>query len=173
MKKIVITGGLGYLGTELCRLYSGVSRVKKIIAIDKRFLSERVSELKNWNIEFIQGSILDKKFIENIVKDADVIHHLAGITDVAYIKDDINPQRDKNIEEVAIIGTNNIIDSIKKSCKIIFPSTHVVFEGLNEVRTNLSEDEKVFPVLSYAKSKVQNEIDIQKKVNNYKKKEKI
>jgi nucleoside-diphosphate-sugar epimerase/quercetin dioxygenase-like cupin family protein/SAM-dependent methyltransferase len=167
MKKIVITGGLGYLGTELCRLYSGVSRVKKIIAIDKRFLSERVSELKNWNIEFIQGSILDKKFIENIVKDADVIHHLAGITDVAYIKDDINPQRDKNIEEVAIIGTNNIIDSIKKSCKIIFPSTHVVFEGLNEVRTNLSEDEKVFPVLSYAKSKVQNEIDIQKKVNNY------
>lgn len=30
MKKIVITGGLGYLGTELCRLYSGVSRVKKL-----------------------------------------------------------------------------------------------------------------------------------------------
>jgi nucleoside-diphosphate-sugar epimerase/SAM-dependent methyltransferase len=167
MKKIVITGGLGYLGTELCRLYSGVSRVKKIIATDKRFLSERVSELNKYNIEFIQGSILDKKFIENIVKDADVIHHLAGITDVAYIKDDINPQRDKNIEEVAIIGTNNIIDSIKRSCKIIFPSTHVVFEGLSEVRMNLSEDEKVAPVMKYAMSKVQNEIDIKKRVNNY------
>jgi nucleoside-diphosphate-sugar epimerase/SAM-dependent methyltransferase len=167
IKKIVITGGLGYLGTELCRLYSGISRVNKIIVIDKRFLSERVNELRNWNIEFIQGSILDKKFIENIVKDADVIHHLAGITDVAYVHNDINVERDKNIEEVAILGTNNIIGNIKKNCKFIFPSTHVVFEGLKEIKKNLSEDEKVFPVLSYANSKVQNEIDIQKKVHNY------
>ena len=32
MKKIVITGGLGYIGTELCKLYSGESRFKDPVA---------------------------------------------------------------------------------------------------------------------------------------------
>ena len=51
-KKIVILGALGYLGTELCKLYSGESWFNKIVAIDSRFVSERVSQLKDWNIEF-------------------------------------------------------------------------------------------------------------------------
>ena len=138
MKKIVITGGLGYLGTELCRLYSGVSWKNKIVVIDNRFLSERVNELRNWNIDYIQGSILDKKFISENLTDADVVHHLAGITDVAYLKDDVDPARDKKISEVGIIGTQNILDSLKKDCKLIFPSTHVVFEGLNAVKKDFS-----------------------------------
>ena len=46
-KKIAIIGALGYLGTELCKLYSGESWFKEIIAIDSRFISERVSQLKN------------------------------------------------------------------------------------------------------------------------------
>ena len=65
-KKIVITGGLGYLGTELCRLYSGISWKHDITVIDNRFLSERVNQLRNWNIEFKQGSILDKTFLREV-----------------------------------------------------------------------------------------------------------
>ena len=38
--KILITGGLGYIGTELCEIYSGESRYKEITVIDKRFISE-------------------------------------------------------------------------------------------------------------------------------------
>ena len=33
-------------------------------------------------MEFIQGDILDKKLIKEHCENADVIHHLAGITDV-------------------------------------------------------------------------------------------
>ena len=58
-KNITITGGLGYIGTELCKIYSGESWRNKIIAIDNRFISERVNQLKKWNIEFLQGYILD------------------------------------------------------------------------------------------------------------------
>ena len=34
MKKIVITGGLGYIGTELCKIYSGHSWNDEITVID-------------------------------------------------------------------------------------------------------------------------------------------
>ena len=167
MKKIVITGGLGYIGTELCRLYSGISWKYKIIVIDHRFLSQRVNELKNWNIDFIQAGILDKKLFKNILIDADIVHHLAGITDVAYVHNDINLERDKKIEQVAIEGTENIINSISKNCKLIFPSTHVVFEGLQEIKRDLKEDQSPCPVLAYAKSKLKNEKQIIEGVKNY------
>ena len=35
-KKIVITGGLGYIGTELCKIYSGVSWNNKVTVVDNR-----------------------------------------------------------------------------------------------------------------------------------------
>ena len=41
MKKIVITGGLGYIGTELCKIYSGHSWNDKItVLIIALFLKE-------------------------------------------------------------------------------------------------------------------------------------
>lgn len=166
-KKIVITGGLGYLGTELCRLYSGLSWKYNITVIDDRFLSERVNELKNWNIKFSQGAILDRNFISKELKDADVVHHLAGITDVAYVHNDINIERDNKIRQVAIEGTNNVIDSLSSKTKLIFPSTHVIFEGLKKLKENINEEEKPVPILAYASSKFKNEEDIKKKVKNY------
>ena len=62
IKKIIITGGLGYIGTELCKIYSGVSWNHQITVIDNRFISERVNQIRNWNMEFIHGDILDKEF---------------------------------------------------------------------------------------------------------------
>ena len=91
-KKIVIIGALGYIGTELCKIYSGESWHNSVIAIDSRFISERVSQLRNWNIEFNQGGLLDKNFLRENLKDADIVYHLAGITDVAYVKKDSNKE---------------------------------------------------------------------------------
>ena len=64
MKKIVITGALGYIGMELCKIYSGESWNNEVVAIDSRFFSERVSQLTKWNINFFQGDILDKNFLK-------------------------------------------------------------------------------------------------------------
>jgi nucleoside-diphosphate-sugar epimerase len=167
MKKIVIIGALGYLGTELSRIYSGESWKNKIIAIDNRFISERINQLKKWNIQFFQGHILDNNFLNKHLKDADVVHHLAGVTDVAYVKTEANSELDERIRSIAIDGTNNVINSISKKCKLIFPSTHVVFEGLKKAKKNITEEEKTKPILMYAKSKNQNEIDIKKNHKNY------
>ena len=56
-KKIVITGGIGYIGTELCKIYSGISWNNEILVIDNRFVSERVNQLRNWDINFIHKFI--------------------------------------------------------------------------------------------------------------------
>ena len=128
MKKIVITGGLGYIGSELCKIYSGYSWNDKIAVIDNRFISERVNQLRKWNIDFFHGDILDKQFLSHILKDADVVHHLAGITDVPRVKSQSNNDNDEKIKKIAEEGTQNVLDSISNQCKIIFPSTHVIFE---------------------------------------------
>ena len=166
-KKIIITGGLGYIGTELCKLYSGVSWHHEIIVIDNRFISERVNQIRNWNMEFIQGDILDKELVQKYCENADVVHHLAGVTDVPRTQSEASKAQDEKIIEVGERGTQNILESISDKCKIIFPSTHVVYEGINEVKTNIMEDEQLKPVLSYSSSKAINEKQLKKSGKNY------
>jgi nucleoside-diphosphate-sugar epimerase len=159
-QKIIITGGLGYIGSELCKIYSGVSRFHNITVLDNRFISDRVSQLRNWGINFIQCDILDKENLSKIIHDADVIIHLAGVTDVAYTKFGENDENNKKINEAGIDGTLNILNLSPKDCKIIFPSTHVVFEGCCETKTGIKEDFAPCAELTYSKAKVQSEIDI-------------
>ena len=166
-KKIIITGGLGYIGTELCKLYSGVSWHHDITVIDNRFISNRINQIRNWNIQFIQGDILDKDLVEKYCKDADVVHHLAGITDVPRTKGEGSQKQDEQIMKVGEQGTKNILDVISNNCKIIFPSTHVVFEGINKVKIDIKENETTNPILSYSSSKAINEKQLKKSGKNY------
>jgi nucleoside-diphosphate-sugar epimerase/quercetin dioxygenase-like cupin family protein len=166
-KKIIITGGLGYIGTELCKLYSGVSWHHDITVIDNRFISDRINQIRNWNMQFIQGDILDKDLVEKHCKDADVVHHLAGITDVPRTKSEGSPKQDEQIVKVGEQGTKNILDVISNNCKIIFPSTHVVYEGINKVITDIKEEEVTKPILSYSSSKAINEKQLKDSGKNY------
>jgi nucleoside-diphosphate-sugar epimerase/dTDP-4-dehydrorhamnose 3,5-epimerase-like enzyme len=167
MKKIVITGALGYIGTELCKLYSGFSWKYEVVAIDNRFISERVNELKRRKIKFIQADILDIDSIKKYLEEAEVIHHLAGITDVAYVKKDSDKEKDHLIAKVAVEGTANILKSMNANATIVFPSTHVVFEGLKEQKENVDENEKTNTFLVYSSSKVENENQIIKSGKKY------
>ena len=166
-KKIVITGGLGYIGTELCKIYSGVSWNHEIIVIDNRFISGRVNQIRNWNMEFVHGDILDKEMLKRYLKGADIVHHLAGITDVPRTKSESSETKDEKIKLVAEQGTKNILDLIDENCKIIFPSTHVVYEGIDKVKNDIKENENTKPVLSYSVSKALNESQLKKSGKNY------
>ena len=166
-KKIVITGGIGYIGTELCKIYSGISWNNEILVIDNRFVSERVNQLRNWNIDFVHGDILDKDLVNKFCKDADIVHHLAGITEVPRVKSQSSEEKESKIKIVGEQGTQNILDSISDKCKIIFPSTHVIYEGIEEVKKDILEDEIAKPVLSYARSKSINEKQLKNSGKNY------
>ena len=167
MKKIVITGGLGYIGTELCKIYSGYSWNDLITVIDNRFISERVNQLQNWNMNFVQGDILDKELVKKYCEDADIVHHLAGITDVPRVKSEVKSDQETLINKVAEEGTQNILDVISDKCKIIMPTSHVVYEGLEGIKKDIQENEKTCPVLSYGKSKNINENQLKSSGKNY------
>jgi len=166
-QKIVITGGLGYIGFELCKLYSGETHYKNIIVVDDKFFSERVKQLRDWGFDFIQTNINDTYQIKKILNDADIVHHFSGITDVPRTSSESTNEKETEISKVGIDGTNIIVNSISDTCKLIFPSTHVIFEGLKETKFNIDETELPCPVLSYSKVKYQNELDIIKSCKNY------
>ncbi len=166
-KKIVITGGLGYIGTELCKIYSGESWRNEITVIDNRFVSERVNQLRNWGINFVKADIRQSENIKKILKEANTIHHLAGITDVARTKEESDSNTDKEMMDVAEKGTSVVLSESSQDCKIIFPSTHVVFEGKQKMEENIEENSEKIPVLSYGIGKDKNEEQIKKSGKNY------
>ena len=167
MSKIVITGGLGYIGTQLSKLYIEENLSHDVHIVDRKFLPERVKELKSWGFKYHQSDLLNKEFFEDLLKDADVVYHLGGVTDVAYVKSESNDDQDKEIREVGVDGTNNIIESVGKNTKVIFPSTHVVYEGFGETAFDIEESVETCPVLTYSKGKVQSEEDLENSSVNY------
>ena len=118
-------------------------------------------------MDFVHGDILDKEILKKYLSDADVVHHLAGITDVPRTKSESTNIRDEKIKLVAEQGTENILDITKQSCKIIFPSTHVVYEGINQVKKDIKEEDEPKPILSYSSSKAFNEQQLKKSGKNY------
>ena len=49
----------------------------------------------------------------------------------------------------------------------LFPSTHVVYEGIGEIKTDIDEEETTKPLLSYSLSKSANETQIKNSGKNY------
>ena len=60
----VIICGAGKVGTSIAKHL--VSQKNDVTVIDNRFISERVNQLRNWNINFIHGDILDKNLISSL-----------------------------------------------------------------------------------------------------------
>ena len=107
---------------ELSKIYSGKTRNFNITVLDNQFYSERVSQLKRWGIKFEQVDILDEDNLQKHIKDADLIYHLAGITDVGTTIEDVDKKRDKKVRTIGIKGTQNIIKYSSDESKILTAS---------------------------------------------------
>lgn len=156
MKNVLITGGLGHIGSCLMRNLSDKYNIKII----DNFLTQRYCSLFNLNskIRFIEKDI--KNITIKDLNNVDIVIHLAAITDAV---NSFNSQIE--IEEVNIKSTKRFINICKKS-KIklfIFPSTTSVY-GIST--DNAYEDDEKFlnPQSPYAESKLKIENYIKKKL---------
>lgn len=80
--KILVTGGAGYIGTELIRQLALLPEVEQIILYDNLsrnnyniFLH---SGIKRGKVKFIKGELLDSRLLKQVVKDVDIVYHLAA-----------------------------------------------------------------------------------------------
>jgi UDP-glucose 4-epimerase len=77
-KKILVTGGAGAIGGNLCRKLSEIN-AKKVIILDDLSSSYEWNIPRAKNIIFVKGSILDDEMLKRVFKEKpDYVYHLAA-----------------------------------------------------------------------------------------------
>lgn len=157
MTKILITGGLGYLGRAVCELLKNSDY--EITVVDN---NNNAPDKFAWCVKNkIQVLIRDIFEIGDLIKNHDVIIHGAGLTDVVpKTKESSNPTIDAEIHRVGTAGSREIFKYLSNNQKLIFYSTHVIFEDISPGVLNINENSKPAPLLAYATSKRQTELDL-------------
>ena len=79
--KVVVTGGAGFVGSNLVRHLQHVSEVTEIVVIDDLSFGF-ADNLDGLDLTFIEGSILDEAVLESAVTGASAIVHLAARSSV-------------------------------------------------------------------------------------------
>lgn len=149
MKKILINGGCGFLGSNLAA--HGIKNGYDVTVFDNlsRFGTEKNLEwLRSLgNFTFVSGDIRNKNDVETLIKDNkfDAIFHLAG--QVAMTTSIANPYKDF---ETNTVGTVNVLDSVRKyspDTAVFYSSTNKVYGDLEEY--TYEETEKRYNCLEY------------------------
>ena len=78
---MLITGGAGFIGSNLVRNLTASGTADRIAVLDNEVLGNR-SVLDGFDAEFIHGDIRDEATVRDAVKQADTIVHLAADTRV-------------------------------------------------------------------------------------------
>lgn len=152
-KKILITGGAGFIGTALAR--NLVAKGLKVRLFDLDFTNHHLLCQKKGNfpkVERIQGSILDSNALCNAIRGCDYVAHLAAMLGVRKTE-----MRRIECLNINILGTINVLEACLKEKveKILFASSSEVYgeiEGLP-----VKEDSSKNPVSIYAVTKLAGE----------------
>ncbi|MBE7693136.1 dTDP-glucose 4,6-dehydratase [Tenacibaculum finnmarkense] len=118
MKSILITGGAGFIGSHVVRLFSNKYPTYQIINLDALTYAGNLDNLKdvenNSNYTFIKGDICDEVLVKNIFKDykIDSVIHLAAESHV-----DRSISDPFSFVKTNVFGTLNLLENAKNSWK--------------------------------------------------------
>ena len=134
--KLLITGGLGFIGSNFILKVLKNESDLKIINIDAGFFGSNPKNLSklenNPNYEFVNGNINDFNLMEKLIKNSDVVINFAAESFVDRSISDAKPFLDSNVN-----GVFTILEIIKKfSKKFIHISTDEVFGSLKDSTAN-------------------------------------
>lgn len=149
MKKYVITGGAGFIGSHIAAHLSGEGH--EVIVLDS-LRTGFEKNLNGLNVQFVKGDIRDKQLVEEVVQGASGIFHLAALVSV--------PESLLRLEEcidINTIGTINILEAARKNngCKVVLSSSAANYGNnpvLPKVETMIPE-----PMTPYAITKLDGE----------------
>ncbi len=167
MKTIVITGGLGFIGSNLINILS--KKKYFIINIDKvTYASNFKNILSNINnYKFYQRDINDQNFIRTILNkyDPSLIFNVAAETHV-----DRSIDGPKQFIDSNIYGVFNLLEAVrkfKKKIKLIHVSTDEVYGDIIKNKSS-KESDPYNPSSPYSASKASSDLLIKSYVRTYK-----
>lgn len=167
MKKVLVTGGAGYIGSVLVKLL--LDRGYFVRVLDNlSFGGEAVVELlNNDNFDFIKGDIRNKEDLVKAMKDIDFVAHLASIVGDPACAIDPDLTKDININGAKLTYEVANEMGIKK---FVFASTCSNYGKMEDPNAYVNEDSELRPVSLYAETKVEFEQFLlsQDKTNNAK-----
>lgn len=151
MKKVLVTGGAGYIGSILVPelLKQGYA----VIAIDN-FLYGQASLLdccNDKNLTVVRGDARDEKLISQYIKGVDCIIPLACLVGAPLCDKNPFDARTVNLEAIKLI-----LKLRTKNQKIIFPTTNSGY-GIGKKGISCDENTPLAPISLYGKLKVEAE----------------
>jgi len=144
-KKILVTGGAGFIGYHLCNKLSGLT---ESLTIYDNLSSGKIENVKDVpKATFVKGDILDLKKLCQLPK-TDLIYHLAAQVVVPYSME--NPLEDFDINAK---GTLCVLEKARKDdAKVVFASSAAVYGNPTQLPT--PESYGFHPFSCYGLSKV-------------------
>lgn len=154
-KRVLITGGNGFLGEHLVQYLLDKGDVT-IVIFDK--LKQQETHQNEKSVVSVKGDIRSKDDVVNVFKDFgpfDTVYHLASaMPDRSH--------KDEDTWQINVVGTINMISMAVQYnvSSFIFTSSNVTY-GVPEVLP-VTEDTPLRPIEIYGKSKVQAERELEK-----------
>ena len=146
--RVLITGGAGFIGSNLVRNLAGEGSTEHISVLDNEVLGQR-SVLDGFDVEFISGDIRDTACVNDAVKRVDTIVHLAADTRVMDSIEDPAFNYDNNVQ-----GSINILLAMREHGveRLVNASTGGAILG--EVPPPVHEDMVPRPLSPYGAAKL-------------------
>jgi len=153
---VLVTGGAGYLGTELIGQLVANPAVNEVVVYDNLsrpnynlFLGLRL--VHSEKLKFVKGELLDSRALKKVLKGIDVVYHLAAKVSTPFANEDAHVY-----EQVNHWGTAELVYAVEESDvrRFIFTSSTGVY-GASEQFVN--EETQPDPRTFYAISKQRGE----------------
>jgi len=140
--KALVVGGTGFIGSYLVKALLNAGNDVKVLDLEKRFLVG----VEHPKLDFIVGSMLDRKLVEKTVEGIDVLYHLTHWPRAGH--EVYDPFRfEDTLDEFInnITGTANLLEASRRHQvkQFIYTSSAVVY-GIQEGR-NLNEESCCHP----------------------------
>lgn len=145
MKKVLITGGAGYLGSVLTEVL--LNKGYQVTAIDNLIYKQTsvAPFTYNKNFKFVLGDVRDKSVLKPLVESHDIIIPLAAIVGMPACK--ANPQAAVDINYYQV---KNITEWVTKDQMVMVPNTNSQYGSSTEI---ITEESSFKPLSLYAETK--------------------
>ena len=151
-KIVVITGGAGFIGSNLADALSHDNNVVVVDNLSTGRLENIKPLIKARKIKFVKGDILNLKLMKRVCRNADVLYHYAALPSVVMsVKDPLSTNR----SGIDAILTSLVVARDVGIEKVVYASSSAVYGDTRSLP--IPEDAPMKPLSPYAVTKIAGE----------------